>query len=59
MALPDDPPSARVRFLLWMAGRFGIQSVLPMVVARLFLPCQPGVLLLRFTISSGRRLRAS
>jgi VIT1/CCC1 family predicted Fe2+/Mn2+ transporter len=32
VALPDAPPSARVRFLLWMAGQFGIQSVLPMVV---------------------------
>jgi VIT1/CCC1 family predicted Fe2+/Mn2+ transporter len=32
VALPSERPSPRVRFLLWMAGRFGTQSVLPLVV---------------------------
>jgi VIT1/CCC1 family predicted Fe2+/Mn2+ transporter len=30
--LPAERPSPRVRFLLWLAGRFGTQSVLPLVV---------------------------
>jgi VIT1/CCC1 family predicted Fe2+/Mn2+ transporter len=32
VALPPERPSARIRFLLWLAGRFGTQSVLPLVV---------------------------
>jgi VIT1/CCC1 family predicted Fe2+/Mn2+ transporter len=30
--LPPERPAARIRFLLWLAGRFGTQSVLPLVV---------------------------
>jgi VIT1/CCC1 family predicted Fe2+/Mn2+ transporter len=30
--LPGELPSARVRFLLWAARRFGVRSVLPLVV---------------------------
>jgi VIT1/CCC1 family predicted Fe2+/Mn2+ transporter len=30
--LPAERPSRRVRFLLWAAGRFGIPSVMPLVV---------------------------
>jgi VIT1/CCC1 family predicted Fe2+/Mn2+ transporter len=32
VALPSDRPSPRVRLLLWMAGRFGTRSVLPLVM---------------------------
>jgi VIT1/CCC1 family predicted Fe2+/Mn2+ transporter len=32
VALPAPQPTARIRFLLWMARRFGTQAVLPMVV---------------------------
>src|SRR5262249_9029750 len=31
--LPDDRPSPRVRFMLWLARRFGTQAVLPLVAA--------------------------
>jgi VIT1/CCC1 family predicted Fe2+/Mn2+ transporter len=30
--LPSRRPSPRIRFLLWVAGRFGTQTVLPMVL---------------------------
>src|SRR3954463_9730036 len=30
--LPTTRPSPRIRFLLWIAGRFGTQAVLPMVL---------------------------
>ena len=30
--LPPTRPSPRIRFLLWIAGRFGTQAVLPMVL---------------------------
>src|SRR3954470_15368381 len=30
--LPSSRPSPRIRFLLWVAGRFGTQAVLPMVL---------------------------
>jgi VIT1/CCC1 family predicted Fe2+/Mn2+ transporter len=32
VAIPPERPSSRVRLLLWMAGRFGTQAVLPLVV---------------------------
>jgi VIT1/CCC1 family predicted Fe2+/Mn2+ transporter len=32
VTLPPERPTSRVRFLLWMAGRFGIRSVLPLVL---------------------------
>ena len=32
VALPPDQPSPRIQFLLWIAGRFGTQAVLPMVL---------------------------
>src|SRR5436190_16928868 len=32
VALPATRPSPRIRFLLWLAGRFGTQTVLPMVL---------------------------
>jgi len=32
VALPPTNPSPRIRFLLWVAGRFGTQTVLPMVL---------------------------
>jgi vacuolar iron transporter family protein len=32
VAMPSDRASARVRLMLWMARRFGTQSVLPLVV---------------------------
>src|SRR3954453_10999185 len=32
IALPPERPSGRIRFLLWAAGRFGIPSVMPLVV---------------------------
>ena len=32
VALPANRPSPRIRFLLWVAGRFGTQTVLPMVL---------------------------
>jgi len=33
VALPPEHPSARVRLLVWLARRFGTQSVLPFVMA--------------------------
>jgi VIT1/CCC1 family predicted Fe2+/Mn2+ transporter len=32
VVLPPNNPSARIRFLLWLARRFGTQAVLPMVL---------------------------
>src|SRR3954449_4990899 len=32
IALPPNRPSPRIRFLLWLAKRFGTQAVLPMVL---------------------------
>src|SRR4051812_22770137 len=32
VALPPNRPSPRIRFLLWVARRFGTQAVLPLVL---------------------------
>src|SRR4051812_25291891 len=33
IGLPPNQPSRRIRFVLWLARRFGTQAVLPMVLA--------------------------